>query len=121
LYSESEKDISDEEKNKIIKYLDEEYNLLYSSESDDEELKKEKNITESSNNKSVINIDNFYMKKELEETYKLIDSVLLKLEKLLSGESEIELISEQKDILKNIYNSIVRLKKTTNISKLKEI
>jgi len=65
--------------------------------------------------------DNFYLKKELEETYKLIEFVLKKIQNLLSNNSPISLDSEQQEKLNTIYNSIIKFKKSTNISKLKEI
>ncbi|MDR1988468.1 MAG: hypothetical protein LBQ24_07270 [Candidatus Peribacteria bacterium] len=60
------------------------------------------------------------MSKELDETNKLIDVVLLKLEKLFS--SNIDYVpQDKKEKLKQIYNEIIKLKKSTNISKLREI
>jgi len=119
LYSENDKDLSDEKKQIIISDLKEEFNLLYSWKKKDnldklrEKIKKDNN--ENSKNK------NFYLKKELENTYKLIDFILVKLEKLLSWDTWININNEQKEKIKKIYNSIIKLKKSTNISKLKII
>ncbi|MBT3853845.1 hypothetical protein HOF65_08055 [bacterium] len=66
-------------------------------------------------------MDNFYLKKELDETYKLIDFVLKKIQNMLDGTTPIEIDDEQKERLKNVFNSIIKLKKSTNISKLKEV
>jgi hypothetical protein len=61
------------------------------------------------------------MKKELEETYRLIDFVLIKIKNILENAIDEDLNLEKKDKLKTLYNSIIKIKKTTNISKLKEI
>lgn len=119
LYSEAEKDIDDNSKSKIINDLKEEYNLLFSwNKKKDEKNSNKKN---SNDGKDKNKMGNFYLKKELEETYKLIQFILDKLEKLLFNKSWIKLDTEAKEKIKTIYNSIIKLKKTTNISKLKEI
>lgn len=119
LYSEKDKDISLKEKDKIIEELKEEYDLLFKNRKKDkidelrDKIKKEREEN--------INIDNFYMKKKLEDTNKLISHVLSKLESLIIWNSIVKLNLEQKQKLENIYNSIIKLKKSTNISKLREI
>jgi len=50
----------------------------------------------------------------------LIDFVLLKLNKLLQNE-KYNLDSVKKEKLKNLYNSLVKIKSSTNIPKLKEV
>lgn len=119
LFSEEDKNLTFDEKNKIIKDLEEEYNLFYKWKNNEkiDELSKKIN-KEKQNNTST---DNFYLKKELEETYKLIDFVLLKLQNILSDKYKIDVSLEQKEKLKIVYNSIIKLKKSTNLSKLKEI
>ena len=116
LYSQNDKNLSEYKKNKIIKDLKEEYAIFNRKQ-------KEKQINniekKQDNNKNKIN--SFYLKKELEETYKLVDFVLKKLENLISGTSWIILDDKTKEKIKNIYNSIIKLKKSTNLSKLKEI
>jgi len=119
LYSEENSEFTEEKKLSIISDLKEEYNLLFSWKKKDnldklrEKIKKDKE--ENTKNK------NFYLKKELTTTYELIDFILIKLEKLLSGSWWIKISVEQKEKIKNIYNSIIKLKKSTNISKLKII
>lgn len=119
LYSENDKDFDEEKKVNVIKNLEEEYALLFTWKKQDnldklrEKIKKDKD--ESIKNK------NFYLKKELSTTYELIDFILKKLEGLLSGNSWIILELDQKEKLKTIYNWIIKLKKSTNISKLKII
>jgi hypothetical protein len=61
------------------------------------------------------------MKKELEQTYKLIDFVLEKVRNLIENKEISDLDLEQKEKLKTVYNSVIKIKKTTNINKLKEI
>ncbi len=119
LYSEADKDLSQEDKDKILKNLDEEYNIYYATNKDDKLDKLREKINEEKQEK--VEEDNFYLKKELEETYKLISLVLIKLQNLLTWDSQIELDFDQKEKLKNIYNSIIKFKKSTNVSKLKEI
>ncbi len=116
LFSEKDINLSDDEKKKIIINLEEEYNLFYWNKKQSPTFKSWSNI-----NKDKNKTDNFYLKKELEETYKLIEFVLEKLRKLLSKDSPIELDSNQQEKLNTIYNSIIKFKKSTNISKLKEI
>lgn len=119
LFSEADKDLDQIEKDKIIKNLEEEYNIYYSSNKDEKLNKFNEKIKEEIEEKKLE--DNFYLKKELEETYKLISLVLLKLQNLLVWDSKIEIDFDQKEKLKNIYNSIIKFKKSTNVSKLKEI
>ncbi len=119
LYSEENSEFTEEKKLSIISDLKEEYNLLFSWKKKDnlEKLREKINKDKEKNTKN----KNFYLKKELTTTYELIDFILIKLEKLLSGSWSIKISVEQKEKIKNIYNSIIKLKKSTNISKLKII
>jgi hypothetical protein len=80
-----------------------------------EKKQEEKKVTQKSN------IDNFYVKKELEETHKLIEFVLLKLRNILEKDLIIDIDIDKKERLKIIYNNIIRIKKSTNIAKLRLI
>ena len=118
VYSEKDKWLSTEQKDRIVEELKEEYNLFFQKRRDKiddlrDKIKKEK--------WEDINIDQFYMKKELEDVNKLIVHVLVKLESMILWNSIVKLDLEQKQKLENIYNSIIKLKKSTNISKLREI
>jgi len=119
IYSESDENKSLEQKKKIVKELEEEYDLYYShwkKEKIDElrdKIKKERDWNKK--------LESFYLKKELEETNKLIELVLKKLEKITSWNYLIEIDNETRDKLKNVYNEIIKLKKSTNIAKLKEV
>ncbi|MFK7780263.1 MAG: hypothetical protein QM490_03860 [Candidatus Gracilibacteria bacterium] len=119
LFSEEDKDLITEEKIKIIKDLEEEYSLFYKGKGKEkiDELRDKINKERDDKKKTY----NFYLKKELDETYKLIDFVSLKLQNLLTNKGGIEINLEQKEKLKIVYNTIIKLKKTTNLSKLKEI
>ncbi|MDD2908034.1 MAG: hypothetical protein PHH98_05335 [Candidatus Gracilibacteria bacterium] len=119
LYSEEDELSTIEKKNKIIEELKEEYNLYYSNgkkeKIDDlrDKLLKDKN----KNGK----LNNFYLKKELDDVSFLLEKVITKLEDMISGNYFVEIDSIKKEKLKIIYNEIIKLKKTTNISKLREI
>ena len=113
LYSQTDKDKSEWEKMDIIKNLEEQYELYNWNKTkvvDKKEVKKETK-----------NLDNFYLKKELDDTYRLIDFVLIKLKNILDNANEKEVSLEKKQKIKTLYNSIIKIKKTTNIAKLKEI
>lgn len=118
LYSLSDSDKTEKEKLNILKELDEQYIYLNAL---NKKWKKEKDEIKNENvSKSKINIDNFYLKKELEETYKLIDFVLNKLSKLLASD-KYAIDNEKKEKLKNLYNTLIKIKSSTNIAKLREV
>lgn len=114
---------TDEQKAKLLHSLEEEYEIFQEAEIKkikkvDKKPKKEENKNK---NLEETNIDSFYMKKELEQNYKLIDFVLDKVKNLIDDKEINNLDLEQKEKLKTVYNSIVKIKKTTNVHKLKEI
>ncbi len=113
IYSESDKGIGAEQKAKIIRDLESSYDLYLG-------IKVKKEI-ESKTQAPESELDGFYMKKELEETYGLIDLVLKKLENIIGEYQFYGLDDLGLEKIKNIHNSIVKIQKTTNISKLKEI
>lgn len=117
LYSEEDKDKSEWEKLDIITHLEDQYSL-YSAHKNKNSPKKESTREKKESNKS---LETFYMKKELEETYRLIDFVLIKLKNILENAIDEDIDFEKKDKLKTLFNSIVKIKKTTNINKLKEV
>jgi hypothetical protein len=117
LYSENNELKSDKEKLDILKHLEWQYELYHShnTKNKTEKVVKEEKI-ESKNN-----LENFYMKKELEETYRLIDFVLIKLKNILDNVNWEDVNLEKKEKIKKLYNWIIKIKKTTNIAKLKEV
>lgn len=111
-----------EQKDKLLHSLEQEYEIF--QEAENKKIKKEdKKPKKDEGNKKLeeTNIDSFYMKKELEQNYKLIDFVLIKVQNLIDNKEITNLDIEQKEKLKTVYNSIVKIKKTTNVHKLKEI
>lgn len=118
LYPKEEEDILDNEKKaRIMHDLKQWYDLKINTQKKKEPKKKK--VVDA---KEVQKIDkSFYLKKELEETHELIEKVLVKLEPIITEQKKYSLSPERILKLKNIYNSIVKIKKSTNISKLKEI
>lgn len=122
IYSESDKNINQEKKDNIIRELKEEYDLFYKdSKKDRVDEMREKNSNHK-NKKEIDNkLENFYLKKELLEITYLLEIVLTKLESIILWKYLPGVDIETKDKLKWIFNEIIKLKKSTNISKLKEI
>ena len=117
LYSIWDRAKTDIEKASTLKELDEQYSYYKSI---NKEENKEENKQDEDSSKNKINIDSFYLKKELEETYKLIDFVLDKLNKLLINE-KYKLEESKKEKLKNLFNSLIKIKSSTNITKLRTV
>jgi hypothetical protein len=61
------------------------------------------------------------MKKELEETYKIIDRVLAKLKFFINLNDNNYINFEKREKLNQIYIEIIKLKTSTNIFKLRQI
>lgn len=119
LYSESDKDLSEEKKERDLKMLESQYKIFKETKEQKKLEKKIKHIKNKVEEKS--NIDNFYIKKDLEETQKLIWHVILKLKNILEKNILVDLDIDRKEKLKTIYNNIIKIKSTTNISKLRQI
>jgi len=115
IYPEKEKNTSIKNKNKILKELNEQY-LLYKNTN-----KNKINKLREKRKKEKIHNEELHLKKELNEVYKLILFILNKLKHIINWEWWYNLTIEQKDKFKIIYNEIIKLKKTTNLTKLKEI
>jgi len=116
LYPEGDESyLDDEKKQKTIHDLEQGYKIKIESKP----VKKTKPVIDA---KELQDIDtSFYQKNELEQTHKLIEKVLIKLEPIISNEKNYNLSPEKQEKLKTVYNNIIKLKKSTNISKLKEI
>ena len=65
--------------------------------------------------------DNFYLKKQLDATYKLIDTVIEKFNALFQEREEFMIDDTLYEKLQGVYTKIVTLKSSTNIPKLQEI
>lgn len=118
LYDKEDSDASLDKKQQIINQLKEEFEIVqkWSKKSKKDQLREK--IENSKEERK--GLDNFYMKKQLDETYKLIDFILDKIEKLVTN-PKFDIDQEWRDKLKNLYQSIIKLKKSTNIAKLREI
>lgn len=115
---EDEGKLTAEEKQKIITDLARWLELLKSKQKHTENTPKK----EEGSAKDTSQIDeSFYLKKELEETHKLIDKVIEKLTPIINKEKQYNISEEKFEKLNTLYGSIITLKKSTNISKLREI
>ena len=116
LYSQKEENLSDDYYKKIIEELEEEYIIFNSTKEEKEKINN--NINKKEEKKE---FEDFYLKKNLEEIYKLIWFILEKLKNIIDWKEIKNLDDLEKIKLKNILNSIIKIKPSTNIFKLKEI
>lgn len=116
LFAENDKEKTESEKQETLKKVEEEYNLyIQKFQKSVIETKEEK-----TEKKDATQIEDFYLKKEVEETYKLIDFVLKKI-KNVNDNNLFQITPDQKDRLNSIYISLVSIKNSRNINKLREI
>ena len=113
LYPEADKDLSPEEKSKILQNLDSSYSHESRGKKSEPKKRKKQSITEKKS------LEGFHMKKELDETYAMIDTVIQKLQSLIVNPKITDESKKQK--LTDVYNSIIKIKKSTNIEKLKQV
>ncbi len=113
LYPEVDKDISAEEKRKILQNLDSSYSHESRWKKVESRDKKKPNMNDKKS------LEGFHMKKELDETYAMIDVVIEKLQWLIVNPRLTDEWKKQK--LTDVYNSIIKIKKSTNIEKLKQV
>jgi len=116
LFNEQDKDKKEEEKKEILKKIEEEYSLFTNKSNKKEQILKK---VEEEKNENILDQD-FYLKKELYEVYKVTDFVLKKIQNLIQSEL-FEIPKEQKEKLIYIYNSLISIKNSRNINKMKEI
>lgn len=109
-----------EEKKKIMHDLEEQY-FLYQKWNIKEIQTKEKEEEKKINVKKEVSTEDFQMKKELEETYKIIERVLTKIDFFVKIENNEFLNFEKKEKLKQIYQEIIKLKSSTNVFKLRQV
>jgi len=114
LYPESDQGLNSEEKTKILQSLHEGYTHMWKKGKQEQKRTSKQNYTEAKS------LDGFHMKKELDETYILIDIVLEKLQGLIINPKN-NIDNEKKQKLSDVYNNIVKIKKSTNIEKLKQV
>jgi len=108
-----------EEKQKTIYQLTEQYRVYVAAHKKQLEAKEQE---EKSKIKVVeeVKIEDFQMKKELDDVYKTIAKVLEKLQHFIQSWTFV-ISSERKQKLVEIYQAIIKLKSSTNITKLRQI
>jgi len=122
LYFQDDENSSKEEKKELLDKIIKQYNLFHEINSKKKNKIKSKSeaYKEKINNKET-KTDSFYLKKELENSYKLLQFVLEKFRIIFENKNFWNLDSIKVQKLKEIYNSLILLKTSTNISKIKEI
>lgn len=111
------KEDSEEKKQNLIKNLDDAYNIYLKNQS----KKQKKSAKIAKDEKKEETIDDFYMKKELETTYKLVEFVIDKIKYVLDSKNFWKIDPEKRKKIEKVYESIIQIKGSTNVSKLKEI
>jgi len=81
-------------------------------------LQKQKNTVKNSEKSKD---ETFYIRKELDETYALIDKVMLKIEGVIEDAQYYNIDEEKLLKIEAVYSKLKQIKKTTNIAKLREI
>ena len=119
-YIYSQKDTSKEEKEKTMHELYEQYRIYLDTNKKQiqkkEEVEKEKiKVVEE------VKIEDFQMKKELDDVYNIISRVMVKLKYFIDLPENPYLDFQKKEKLKDIYNTLIKLKNSTNITKLRQI
>ncbi len=115
-----EDNINQEDKIKILKKLKQQYKIYQELNFKKKKRKsKAEKFKEQQNND--IKIDNFYLKKELEEAYKLLNFTIKKFRALFDSKNFSSLDSVKINKLQEIYNSLILLKTSTNIWKIQKI
>ncbi len=120
LYIYQNKNDSLEIKEKNIKTLSEQYKVYLETHKKELELeqkeqeKKQKVVKEELTEK-------YWLQKELQKAYVLLDKVLVKLKYFIEIQENDIITFSRKEKIKDIYNNIVRLKTSTNVSKLYQI
>ncbi len=108
------KDDTDDKKQSLLKNIEDAYRIY-------EKGQKKSGIKRRNEPVKEETIDDFYMKKELETTYKLIDFVIAKTETVLQSKNLGKIDEEKRKKIEQVYQNIIQIKSSTNISKLKEI
>lgn len=116
-------DYSELEKINLINIIEKQYFIYKWNNINKNEIKKENNIIkeQKQEEKKEQKQENFYLKKELEETYKLVEFILKKLKNIIDLKIDKELTRDELEKLTSVYNNIIKIKTSSNISKLKEI
>ena len=116
LYKNKEDD--DTKKQELLKNIEDAYRIYEKNSSKKQDKTKGRVQQEEPREET---IDDFYAKKELETTYKLIEFVIAKIETVLQSKNLWNIDEEKKHKIELVYQNIIQIKNSTNISKLKEI
>lgn len=108
-----------DERKKLVSNLEAWYILQKQSSPVVKEKKQEK--TKEQNMNSVGVSGDFYLKKQLESTYTLIDAVIAKFHTLFKERENFHIDDETYKKLQDIYTKLISIKSTTNLPKLKEV
>ncbi len=110
---------NEDERKKLISNLEAWYVLQKQSSPVVKEKKQE--LTKEQNMNSVWVSSDFYLKKQLESTYLLVDSVVNKFHVLFQEREIFHIDDETYGKLQDIYTKLIAIKSTTNLPKLKEV
>ncbi len=121
IYPEEEKNITEEEKSNLLNDLKEQYKIFKEFNTDEKKIKKVVKKYEKKENFDSKTHETFYMHKELTKTHKIVEMVLNKLKEFIDKKIILDLNSDKLESLWWIYNNFVKVKKSTNIIKLKQI
>ncbi len=121
IYPEEEKNSTREEKNAILKNLEEQYKIFKEFNTEEKNIKKIVKKYEKKDNLDSKTHKTFYMYKQLNKTHEIVELVLDKLREFIDKKIILDLNNENLDSLWGIYNNFVKVKKSTNIIKLKQI
>ncbi|MCH8518521.1 hypothetical protein LAT59_02060 [Candidatus Gracilibacteria bacterium] len=120
LYPEDDPTYDNEvEVKRIIENLSTGYELQKKSQSQ-QKTKKIEQTKEQSMTSTGVSGD-FYLKKQLEATYKLVDAVIGKFHVLFQNRESFNIDDETFKKLQEVYTKIITIKSSTNLPKLKEI
>lgn len=110
---------SKDERKKLVSNLEAWYLLQKQSAPNVKEKKQEKTKEQNMNSLGVS--EDFYLKKQLESTYALIDAVLMKFHTLFQEREMFHIDDNTYKKLQDIYTKLITIKSTTNLPKLKEV
>ena len=117
-------DSSFDDENEIKKLLDNLitwYNLQKQKKTSKEPKEKKQVQTKEQFLNSTWISNDFYLKKQLEATYELIDAVVWKFHNLFQQREKYNIDDELYNKLQEVYTKIISLKSSTNLPKLKEV
>lgn len=122
LFPEWDKSYEDQkEREKLLSELSTWYNYHKLSKSNIEKKDKKQTLTKEQFLNSTWVSDDFYLKKQLQSTYELIDNVIWKFNILFKNRDSYNIDDKTYEKLNVVYTKIISLKSSTNLPKLREI